>query len=315
MKKYLYGGLLLLLVYLGYIGVSLALIPPVAELKNRKTTMTVQVKDWQGKYHDFLLGPKNRYWTPGGIIPAEMKWSVVLAEDSNFYRHEGVDVKAIKNAIKYDLEKKSFARGASTLTQQLAKNLYLSREKTVTRKLKEVYLALRMEQELTKGRIMELYLNIVELGPSVYGIGHASRYYFGKSAAGLTPREASFLAAMLPGPRVAYNPYRNMSKVLKRSDMILKLLRAKGVLSEDEYAVAMASSPNVGGLQRKVDQSIRTEETFTNHSSAGGEQLQGVKPGAAEKAESADPGPAQEAPPTVDTVKEAPASPAVAPNK
>ncbi|HZV82418.1 MAG TPA: biosynthetic peptidoglycan transglycosylase, partial [Geobacteraceae bacterium] len=164
MKKYLLGGILLLAAYLGYIVVSLSLLPPVADLKNRKTTMNIQVKDWQGKYHKFLLGPKNRYWTPGGNIPAEMKWAVVLAEDANFYRHEGVDVKAIKNAIRHDLEKKSFARGASTLTQQLAKNIYLSREKTLTRKLKELYLALRMEQELTKGRILELYLNVVELG-------------------------------------------------------------------------------------------------------------------------------------------------------
>jgi monofunctional biosynthetic peptidoglycan transglycosylase len=268
MKKYLYGGFVLLLAYLGYIALSLVFLPPVANLKDRKATTTIQVKDWQGKYHDFRVGPKNRYWTPGGSIPAEMKWAVVLAEDSNFYRHEGVDVKAIKEAIKHDLEKKSFARGASTLTQQLAKNLYLSREKTITRKLKEVYLAMRMEQELTKGRIMELYLNVVELGPMVYGIGHASRYYFGKPATELSPREAAFLAAMLPGPRVAYNPYRNMNKVLKRSDMILKLLRSKRVLSEEEYRAAVASAPNINGLQRKVDESIKKEEVFPNRSSA-----------------------------------------------
>lgn len=267
MKKYLLGGTLLLLAYLLYIVVSLAFLPPVSDLKNRKMSMTIQVRDWQGKFHDFLVGPKNRYWTPGGSIPAEMKWAVILAEDANFYKHEGVDVKAIKNAIRHDLEKKSFARGASTLTQQLAKNLYLSREKTITRKLKELYLALRMEQELTKGRIMELYLNVVELGPMVYGVGHASRYYFGKPASELTPREAAFLAAMLPGPRVAYNPYRNMDKVLRRSDLILKLLRTKNVLSGDEYAAAVAAAPNITGLQRKVDDSMKKEEVFTNLSS------------------------------------------------
>jgi membrane peptidoglycan carboxypeptidase len=197
-----------------------------------------------------------------------MKWAVILAEDSNFYRHEGFDVKAIKNAIKYDLEKKSLKRGASTITQQAAKNLFLSREKTVTRKVKEVYLAWRMEQELTKGRIIELYLNVVELGPMVYGIGHGSRYYFGKPASALTPRECAFLAAMLPGPRLAYNPYKNLDKVVRRSDMILRLLRQKGVLSEGEYQAAMASDLNIAGLQRKVDQSVSTPPVFTSTSSS-----------------------------------------------
>ncbi len=296
MKKYLGFGILLLAAYIGYIAVSLFLLPPIADLKNRKTTMTIQIKDWQGAYHNFLLGPKNRYWTPGGNIPAEMKWAVVLAEDANFYRHEGVDVKAIKNAIRHDLEKKSFARGASTLTQQLAKNIYLSREKTVTRKLKELYLALRMEQELTKGRILELYLNVVELGPMVYGVGHASRYYFGKTTDELTPRESAFLIAMLPGPRVAYNPYRNLDKVLKRSDVILKLLRNKNVLSGEEYAAAIAAVPNINGLQRKVDESIRKEDTFANQSSVAGRTGSGEQPPEGEKKEQATPGQATDTP-------------------
>lgn len=268
LKSIILVGIGCLVLYAGYIVVSLALLPPVAELKDRKSSMTIQVKDWQGKYHPFVVGPKNRSWVSGGNIPPEMKWSVILAEDANFYKHEGIDVKAIKNAIKYDLEKKSFARGASTITQQVAKNLFLSREKTITRKFKELYLAVRMEQELTKGRIVELYLNVVELGPMIYGIGHGSRYYFGKPASTLTPRESAFLAAMLPGPRVAYNPYKNLGKVLRRSDMILRLLRKKGVLSEDEYRQALAEVPNVVRLQRKVDDSIQKQEVFQPMSSA-----------------------------------------------
>ncbi len=185
-----------------------------------------------------------------------MEWAVIVAEDANFYRHEGIDVKAIKNAIKYDLEKKSFARGASTITQQTAKNLFLTREKTVTRKIEEIYLAKRMEQELTKGRIIELYLNIVELGPMVYGIGHGAHYYFNKPASALSPRECAFLAAMLPGPQKVYNPYRHLDRVLKRSDMLLGLLRGNGVLTEAEYRQAMAETPNISGMQRKVDQSF-----------------------------------------------------------
>ena len=260
MKKALLVILGIIMLYAGYIGISLIFLPSVADLANRKYSMVIQVKDWKGKYHPFIVGPKNRYWTPSGSIPPEMKWAVVVAEDSRFYKHEGIDVKAIKNAVKYDLEKKSFARGASTITQQVAKNIFLSREKTVSRKIKEIILAMRMEQELTKGRIIELYLNVVELGPMVYGIGHGSRYYFGKPASALTPRECAFLAAMLPGPRMAYNPYKNLTRVSKRSDMILRLLRAKGVLSDDEFRLAITQKPNIAGLQRKVDFTIARVE-------------------------------------------------------
>ena len=268
MKKLVIYTIIAIVAYLLYIIISLAQTPPVSDLTDKKFSTTIQVRDWQGEYHPFVVGPQNPRWTPSSRIPAEMKWAVILAEDSNFYKHEGFDVKAIKAAIKYDLEKKSLKRGASTITQQTAKNLFLSREKTITRKVKEVYLAWRMERELTKGRIIELYLNVVELGPMVYGIGHGSRYYFGKPASALTPRECAFLAAMLPGPRLAYNPYKNLGKVLKRSDMILKLLKQKGVLSEGEYQAAMASGLNIAGMQRKVDQSVVLPPVFTSPSSA-----------------------------------------------
>lgn len=268
MKKIIVYTLLAAIGYLAYIAISLALTPPVSDLADKKFSTTIQVRDWQGEFHPFVVGPQNPHWTPSSRIPPEMKWAVILAEDSNFYKHEGFDVKAIKNAIKYDLEKKSLKRGASTITQQTAKNLFLSREKTVTRKVKEVYLAWRMEQELTKGRIIELYLNVVELGPMVYGIGHGSRYYFGKPASALTPRECAFLAAMLPGPRLAYNPYKNLGKVLKRSDMILKLLHQRGVLGEGEYQAAMASGLNIAGLQKKVDQSVSAPPVFTSLSAS-----------------------------------------------
>ena len=271
MKRIILFILLAVAAYLAYIGISLSLTPPLTELADRKFSLSIQVKDWQGEYHPFMVGPKNRYWTSSNNIPPEMKWAVILAEDGNFYQHEGFDVKAIKKAIKYDLEKKSLKRGASTITQQTAKNLFLSREKTISRKIKEVYLAWRMEQELTKGRIIELYLNVVELGPMVYGIGHGSRYYFGKPASSLTPRECAFLAAMLPGPRLAYNPYKNLGKVLKRSDMILRLLRQKGVLGDAEYQAALAEQPNIAGLQRKVDQSVSQPPVFASPSSARGE--------------------------------------------
>lgn len=91
----------------------------------------------------------------------------------------------------------------------------------------------------------------------VYGIGHGAQYYFGKPASALTPRECAFLAAMLPGPRLAYNPYRNLGKVLRRSDMILRKLRSNGVISTEELQTAMSNTPNIAGLQRKVDTAIQ----------------------------------------------------------
>jgi monofunctional biosynthetic peptidoglycan transglycosylase len=242
--------------YVAYICVTLYRLPPMAGLVDRRMNLTIQVKDWQGKVHPFVVGPGNPWWTPEARIPPEMKWAVIVAEDANFYRHEGIDVKALKEAIRYDLEKKRLARGASTITQQTAKNLFLTREKTITRKIEEFYLAKRMEQELTKGRILELYLNIVELGPMVYGIGHGARYYFNKPASALTPRECAFLAAMLPGPQKVYNPYRYLDRVLKRSDMLLRQLREQGVLTEAEYRHALAEVPDIGGMQKKVDQSF-----------------------------------------------------------
>ena len=258
--------LALICLYAAGIGVALSRLPPVSGLADQKMNMTIQVKDWRGKLHPFVVGPGNAWWTTAENIPPAMKWAVIVSEDANFYRHEGIDVKAIKNTIHYDMEKKRFARGASTITQQVAKNLYLTREKTLTRKFEELYLAKRMEQELTKGRIIELYLNIVEFGPMVYGIGHGARYYFDKPAGALTPRECAFLTAMLPGPRKVYNPYRHLDRVLKHSDMILGDLRQKGVLTEEEYSQALAETPDISGMQRKVDRSFagKVQKFFKN---------------------------------------------------
>ena len=275
MKRFFKLLFFLVCAHLAYIVITLAILPPISNLANLKYSATIQVRDWQGKYRPFIVGHKNRYWAPSSRIPPEMKWAAILAEDDNFYKHGGFDVKAIKEAIKYDLKKKSFARGASTITQQTAKNLFLSREKSITRKIKELYLARRMERELTKERIIELYLNVVELGPMVHGVGHGARYYFGKDVSRLTPRESAFLAAMLPGPRVAYNPYKNLRRVLKRSNMILKLMRQRRVLDADEYRAALAEQPNISGMQRKVDLEISQPPIFDSLSS---EQTEFVEP-------------------------------------
>jgi monofunctional biosynthetic peptidoglycan transglycosylase len=224
-------------------------LPDTAPLRNSSLTMTIEVPDWHGKMHPFLVGPKNPDWAPLESIPDEMKWAVIVAEDANFYEHSGIDVTALKEAIKYDLKRKRLALGASTITQQLAKNLYLSRDKSIRRKLRELVLAQRLEANLTKGRILELYLNVVELGPLVYGVGHGARYYFSKPVSQLTPAEAAFLAAILPGPRIAFNPETRIAKVRQRAARLLKLLGLRNILSEAEVNNALTQLGQLDGRE------------------------------------------------------------------
>ena len=222
-------------------------LPDISPLKNPKTTLTIEVPDWQGEMHPFMVGPKNPYWTSFGKIPDVLKWAVIVAEDANFYEHGGIDVTALKEAIKYDLKHKRMALGASTITQQLAKNLFLSRDKSIRRKLREMLLAQRLESELSKDRILELYMNMVELGPLVYSVGHGARYHFDKPVSLLTPAEATFLVAMLPGPRVTYNPVTRTGKVRQRAARLLKLLGLRGIISETEIANALVQLGRLGG--------------------------------------------------------------------
>jgi len=242
----------LIVAYAGWIGVSLLFLPSVAPLANPRTSVVITVKDWNRKDHPFVLGPRNRFWTPVSAVPACLKKAVIAAEDANFYAHEGVDYEAIKEAIKTDLQKGKFVRGGSTITQQVAKNVFLSREKTISRKIKELVLARRLDDTLSKSRILELYLNSVELGPMVYGVGRASQYYFGKPPSALTVRESAFLASMLPGPKM-YDPYRKLNRVVRRSDRILRRMFAAKMITGEEYKGALAESPNIAGLERKVE--------------------------------------------------------------
>jgi monofunctional biosynthetic peptidoglycan transglycosylase len=244
-----------LLVLAAWIVVAVLTLPSVAPLASPGTSMTITVKDWKKRDRPFVVGPRNPRWTPYGAIPPAMKKAVVAAEDANFYAHEGVDYEAIKEAIRTDLQKGRFVRGGSTITQQLAKNLYLTREKTLMRKVKEIVLARRIDDTVSKRRILELYLNVVELGPMVYGVGHAADYYFGKSPSAMTVRECSFLAAMLPGPRI-YDPYRKMPRVMKRSNRILRRMVGARMITREEYQAAMAEVPNLAGLERKVEKTL-----------------------------------------------------------
>ena len=210
-------------------------LPDVSLWSDPTASATISVRDWQGAEQPFVLGPNNPDWVPFAEVPEALVWAVIVAEDANFYKHHGLDLLAIKEALLYDLQQKSFARGASTITQQLAKNLYLSREKKVSRKLREALIAWRLEAQLGKERILELYLNMVELGPLVHGFEAGARHHLAKSVRDLSAAEAAYLAAILPGPRVAFNPERRPQRVRDRAATLLNFMHLRRVIEEGDY--------------------------------------------------------------------------------
>lgn len=267
MKKISYLILLISILFIFlFVGYGLWVWDEVKAFKNPKYSKVITVYDWNKKGYPFVLGPKNINFVYWRNINQYIKWAVILSEDAKFYRHSGIDYEAMKQALKKNVEMGKYVRGGSTITQQLAKNVFLSREKTITRKLKEVVIALIIEYELSKTRILELYLNTVEFGPLVYGIGHASHFYFGKSTFLLNPLESALLAALLPGPKI-FNPYRNLDKVEVRAKNILKKMLQIKLISESEYEKYVNSSLTIG-LERKIEVKMKEEpKNFENISS------------------------------------------------
>jgi membrane peptidoglycan carboxypeptidase len=157
-------------------------------------------------------GPGAPNWVPYPRIPKSMEIAVLVCEDGGFHRHRGFDFRAIEKAIKEDVLAGRFVRGASTISMQLAKNLYLGSEKTLSRKIQEAFLTMLLEQQLTKQELMELYLNVVELGPGIYGIQAAADHYFDSDATELTLGQALYLASILPDPtRQHFQPDGSLS--------------------------------------------------------------------------------------------------------
>ncbi|MCA9599789.1 MAG: transglycosylase domain-containing protein [Myxococcales bacterium] len=169
-----------------------------------RSTWTRDVKDASGRMVQIQSGPGSLGWTPRGAISRHMETAVLICEDGAFFRHHGFDHEAITNSIRENLKAGRFVRGASTISMQLAKNLYLPKEKTVSRKLQEAVLTQLLEQELTKDEIMELYLNVIEFGPGIYGIGPAAAYYFNATPSQLSLGQALYLASILPNPKRQY---------------------------------------------------------------------------------------------------------------
>jgi len=182
--------------------------------------MEYRERQWQS---EGLRKRVRQEWVPLARISPYLVKAVIIAEDDKFWSHEGFDFEAMQEALEKDLRKKRFRAGGSTISQQLAKNLYLSPSRNPIRKLKEAILTWRLERNLSKRRIIELYLNVAEWGDGIFGIEAASRHYFGKGAAALTPREAARLAVVLPSP-LRYNPVGSGRYVEKRAETILRIM-------------------------------------------------------------------------------------------
>lgn len=164
--------------------------------------------------------------------------AIVMSEDSAFYQHHGIDLNQIKEAFETNIRKRRFVRGASTITQQVVRNLFLDRDKNLWRKVKEIVSALRLEKALSKQKILEIYLNVAEWGPGIYGIRAASKYYFGKNPSELTAKEGAFLAMLLPNPKKNARSYRQRwltDYASHRIDSILEKLVYAQYLSQEEY--------------------------------------------------------------------------------
>ncbi len=162
-------------------------------------------------------------WIGYDRIAPSLKRAVMVAEDAAFAQHDGIDYEELKSAIQLDWNRGEFVRGASTITQQLAKNLYLSPSRNPYRKLAELFITRRLEAELSKGRIFELYLNVIEWGDGVWGAEAAAQTYFDEPASALTPEQSALLAAAIINPRV-YSPAHPNKRLLARQQLILRTM-------------------------------------------------------------------------------------------
>ncbi|MBI4689431.1 MAG: monofunctional biosynthetic peptidoglycan transglycosylase [Nitrospirae bacterium] len=239
--------------------------PNISYLKKnnpKKTSfMEYREKEWQKNGKKYRI--QQRWVSLSGISPYLIK-AVLIAEDDKFWSHEGFDYEAIQKAIEKDIEAKKFKLGGSTISQQLAKNLYLSPSKNPLRKIAEAILTWRMEKVLTKRRILELYLNIAEWGDrGVFGIEAASRHYYGKSASSITPEEAARLASVLPNPK-KYNPSGNQRYVINRSNLIYSIMVRRGiVVPEYEDVVSEVTSTEEANIKENSTPSKEPSQTDT----------------------------------------------------
>ena len=235
--------------------------PDVSKLKTKnpvKTAfMSYREKGWAREGKKYRITQK---WVPLRAISPYLVKAVLISEDDKFWSHEGFDYEAMQKALEKDVKAKKFKLGGSTISQQLAKNLYLSPSKNPLRKIREAIITWRMERDLSKKRILELYLNVAEWGDrGVFGIEAAARRYYGKSASALGPEEASRLASVLPNPR-KFNPLGSQRYVIHRSNLIYNIMVRRGIVVP-EYEEVSEKSDSKDYQTGDPPESPMTEET------------------------------------------------------
>jgi monofunctional biosynthetic peptidoglycan transglycosylase len=194
-------------------------------------------------------------FVPLTAISRHLIHAVIASEDQTFFGHEGVDWKAIEESIRKDVTRRSFARGGSTITQQLAKNLYFGTAKTPVRKLRELVVARWLEDDLSKARILALYLNVIEWGDGIYGCEAAARHWYGKPASALGPEEAAGLAAMIPNPR-RINPRVSPARHERATKRVLWLMALAGYIGRDAAGLGAEPPPEKGDDAAEADDEL-----------------------------------------------------------
>jgi len=186
-------------------------------------------------------------WIDYGRISPNLKRAVLVTEDARFWTHEGIDLDELKESMEANIERMEFARGGSTITQQLAKNLYLSPTKNPIRKLRELLIARRLEAELTKQRILELYLNVIEWGDGIWGADAAARTYFHKSASDLSAAESALLSAAISNPHI-FNPAHPSARLHRRQQMVMQRM---GAVTPPPVVAGppIPTTPDIGDVQ------------------------------------------------------------------
>jgi membrane peptidoglycan carboxypeptidase len=200
------------------------------------------------------VDPARPYFVGYNGIPSHVKSAFVSSEDSGFFQHNGIEVTAIVGAAEKNAQVGRAAVGGSTITMQTVKNLFLARDKTISRKAQEMFLAWHIEQVISKERILEIYLNMVEFGPGLYGLGRASQRFFNKSPAALSLKEAIYLASLLPAPVPRYMYYcrgsitPNYDKILRQ---LLERMLGLGRISQEQFENALAEPLQFSPLDRE----------------------------------------------------------------
>ena len=214
-------------------------LPPLSELQSYEMKVGSEVYDRKDNLiHIFYV--EKRQLTKLKDLPEYLTNGIIAVEDKNFYRHWGMDLTSFIRALLMDIKKMDFSQGASTNTQQLARNMFLSLDKTIPRKIKEALLAIRIEKHFSKDEILEMYLNKSPFGPGLYGIEVASQKYFNKTAKELTIPEAALLIGMPQLPS-AYYPFRYPERALQRRNIVLGRMFKEHVINEEDYLAAKES--------------------------------------------------------------------------